>query len=218
LDPGPGAMVRGRFIVFEGLDGSGTTTQAALLCAFLRRHGHKAVQTSEPTLGPVGILIRHTLSGRAHLSSDETIVRRHLAFLFAADRHDHLFNDVDGIVTLLDRGIDVLSTRYYLSSLAYNALTDNDLDFVYRLNDSFPLPDVTFMLGCSVDECVRRIAADLRSHDRHENEETLRMVEDGYRRALQIYQGRTIFIDAERDPEIIQIDIVAELERLVVAA
>src|SRR5713101_5144548 len=82
---------KGRFIVLEGIDGAGTTTQAQLLSAELRRDGHLVLTTREPSDGPVGTLIRQALTGRLSLPeragplSDET-----LALLFAADRLDHL--------------------------------------------------------------------------------------------------------------------------------
>jgi dTMP kinase len=107
----------GLFVVLEGLDGAGTTTQLERLSAALRADGHKVVATREPSDGPVGTLLRQALSGRVVLPdgrgapSDQT-----LALLFAADRVDHLEAQV---LPALDSGAIVICDRYVLSSLAY---------------------------------------------------------------------------------------------------
>src|SRR4051794_39709628 len=107
----------GRFIVIEGLDGAGTTTQTERLATRLREEGHRVLTTREPSDGPVGMLLRQALTGRLTLPgahaplADET-----LALLFAADRTDHLASRVE---PALGRGEVVLCDRYVLSSLAY---------------------------------------------------------------------------------------------------
>ena len=75
----------GRFFVLEGLDGAGTTTQAARLAAHLREHGREVIETHEPTDGPVGRLIRQALRGE-----EGAVDRQTLPWMFAADRADHL--------------------------------------------------------------------------------------------------------------------------------
>src|SRR5438874_12719044 len=89
---------KGLFIVFEGLDGSGSTTQANLLYERLVEHGRKAWLTSEPSSGPIRQLIRLFFSGRVVLPSDPAIRDRQFAYLFAADRFDHLHNATTGIL------------------------------------------------------------------------------------------------------------------------
>jgi dTMP kinase len=132
---------RGRFVVFEGLDGAGTTTQAKLLAAFLRRAGHRVVLTREPSEGPVGVLLRQALSRRLpsrrqHLS-DAT-----LALLFAADRLHHLASTVEPGVS---SGAIVISDRYLLSSLAYQGRVLG-LSWVQALNARARPPDLTLFL------------------------------------------------------------------------
>src|SRR5258705_309057 len=98
------------FIVLEGLDGAGTTTQTERLAAALRARGQTVLATAEPTDGPVGRLLRRFLSGE--LEIEETAQ----ALLFAADRLHHLQNQIE---PTLAGGAIVISDRYYLSNLAY---------------------------------------------------------------------------------------------------
>jgi dTMP kinase len=126
---------RGRFVVLEGLDGAGTTTQAALLAKALRRAGHPVLLTREPSAGPVGVLIRQEL-GRARLSNAA------LALLFAADRLDHLASTVE---SGLDRGAVVVSDRYVLSSFAYQG-RELGQHWVELLNSQARPPDLTLFL------------------------------------------------------------------------
>jgi dTMP kinase len=104
--------VRGKFIVFEGLDGSGKTTQLKLLSKRLEeRSGEGSVfVTREPSDNPVGSLIRSALRGEISLEAGT------IALLFAADRCEHLAGE---IIPNLERGRAVLCDRFYLSNLAY---------------------------------------------------------------------------------------------------
>lgn len=117
---------KGCFIVFEGIDGSGKTTQIAKLCSSLNALGHNTVMTREPTDGSIGQLLRSYLVG------ERTADIRAIAPLFAADRIDHI-TAKGGILDLISEGKTVLCDRYYLSSYAYQAL-DCDLNWVIELN------------------------------------------------------------------------------------
>lgn len=138
----------GRFVVIEGLDGVGTTTQAARLVAWLRARGLEAVGTHEPTGGPVGKLIRSTLRRGEGAPARET-----LPWLFAADRADHLHRLVQ---PTLGAGGWVVSDRYYHSSLAYQSL-DHPMTLVDELNRHFLVPDLTIFLSLPVEACLARI-------------------------------------------------------------
>ena len=185
-------MVGGKFIVFEGIDGSGTSTQARLLVAALRHRGYAAALTSEPSNGPVGHLIRQIHHGRLHVSNDPRQVDRALAYLFAADRFDHLHNQSDGVFTLIQNGTTVVSTRYWLSSFAYHVHDEDDYALVRSLNANFPPPDLTLFLECQPTEAICRISSSGRIPDRNENLETLRRVDLNYARALQSYAARLV--------------------------
>lgn len=144
--------MRGRFIVVEGADGVGTTTQTKALAAALSRTG-EAHATAEPSSRPIGKLIRATLAARARVVDDH--FHRALALLFAADRLDHVAGEIE---PLLAQGVHVVSDRYLLSSLVYQGL-DCPLDWVRALNEHAPVPDATLVLQLPLDEALRRQAS-----------------------------------------------------------
>jgi len=107
---------KGRFIVFEGIDGSGKTTQCRLLCERIRAAGQPLHETKEPTDRPIGMLLRQFLENK--YKTDE----RAMAMLFAADRLDHIVNDQNGLLPIIKSGKHIVSDRYYLSSYAYQSV------------------------------------------------------------------------------------------------
>jgi dTMP kinase len=146
---------RGRFLVLEGLDGAGTTTQAARLCDALRRAGRQVHLTAEPSGGPIGALIRQVLRGRigGGAGGREPFDPRALALLFAADRLDH--GDVE-IAPKLAAGIDVVCDRFTLSSLAYQGAALGEMGWVGELNRAAARPDATLFLRVRPDVALRR--------------------------------------------------------------
>ena len=134
-------MLNAKFIVFEGLDGSGTSTQASMLEKRLTQEGARCHLTSEPSGGPVGQMIRQAFKGRLRFSQSPERFDQQMAHLFSADRLDHLYNDWDGVVPMLERGISVISTRYFFSSYAYHCTREEDWALIKRLNCDFPNPD-----------------------------------------------------------------------------
>jgi dTMP kinase len=134
---------RGRFIVVEGLDGAGTTTQARLLGQALRADGRAVLVTAEPSGGPVGALLRQILSKRLTGGRGQGFDPFALALLFAADRLDHLAAEVE---PRLRAGSDVVSDRYTLSSLAYQGLTTRAPAWVAAVNRAARAPDLTIFL------------------------------------------------------------------------
>jgi dTMP kinase len=147
----------GRFIVFEGGDGAGTTTQLKLLGAALDRAGINHWTTSEPTDRPEGLLIRRILSGE--LSRDPGTLAR----LYAADRNEHLYGKL-GILERLGEGEVVVCDRYIFSSLAYQGVTCGP-ELPERLNEAFPLPQLLIFFDIppakSMDRLVSRERLDI---------------------------------------------------------
>ena len=130
-------MARGVFVALEGLDGSGTSTQAGALADALRWRGHTVHATHEPSNGSIGAMARTMLKRR-----DDQVDPHLLAPLFAADRLEHHARE---IAPALARGEVVLCDRYVMSSWVYQAL-DCDADWVERINTHAPWPDTTFVL------------------------------------------------------------------------
>jgi dTMP kinase len=139
----------GRFIVIEGLDGSGQTTQVALLKKFLEEKGLQVISTKEPTMdSEAGRKIREILDEKVRIEPTE------LQKLFTQDRGEHLENL---IVPALQEGKAVISDRYYFSTFAFGASDGLDLDKLIEMNDEFLLPDLTIVLRVSPRVCVERI-------------------------------------------------------------
>ncbi len=141
--------VPGRFIVLEGLDGAGTTTQGALLAARLIEHDIPVELTKEPTDGVLGRIARAFTDGELHLEA-ETV-----ALTFAADRIEHTVE----MRQLLDAGTWVVSDRYVASSLAYQTSQGLPFEWVRTLNSRAMEPDATVFVDTSVATCVSRLEA-----------------------------------------------------------
>lgn len=140
---------KGRFIVVEGLDGAGHTTQAKLLGQFLEKMGKKVVLTHEPTLiSEAGKLIDRILQEKEKISAEE------LQKLFAQDRKEHLQKKV---IPALKEGKIVISDRYFFSSFAYGVADGLDLNWLMDINKGFLLPDITIILKVSPEVCLARI-------------------------------------------------------------
>ena len=144
---------KGKFIVFEGTDGSGKSTQMKMLGKYLKAKGISVYGTHEPTDSPFGALLRACLTGR--VETDE----RAIAALFAADRIDHITNSVNGIMKKLEEGTTVLCDRYYFSSFAYNG-GFVPLEWVIELNKpalNLLRPDLTAFLDLPAEERLKRV-------------------------------------------------------------
>ena len=140
-------MEKGTFIALEGIDGSGKSSQIGRLTARLEGMGVRCLATREPTGGPVGSLIRQIFTARV------------IAALYAADRIDHLVNEVDGLCAAIDQGITVVSDRYYFSSYAYHSV-DVDMDWVIQANAlsaGLLRPTLTVFLDVPVETALERI-------------------------------------------------------------
>ena len=157
--------------------------------------GKKVMLTSEPSPGPIGNLIRQAFKGRLTFQTDPRQFDKQMAYLFAADRFDHLYNDIDGVVPMMNRGVSVISTRYYLSSFAYHCTEESDWDLVRRLNIDFPLPDLLVYLRNPVEESMRRLGKDA-APDSYETADKLAIVARNYERVLEEFEGPKLCLDA----------------------
>ncbi|MCK5154413.1 MAG: dTMP kinase [Spirochaetales bacterium] len=184
------------FIVFEGLDGAGTTTQAKLLEEKYKLNNITCINSCEPTKGFIGRAIREVLSGDIKVASGT------IAKLFVSDRHEHIYNPEEGILTRCNAGDFVISDRYLFSSLAYQS-TDYGFDRVFELNSSFPLPEHLFFLDVPSEICQQRLSSRVLLEiyeDQHLQESIL----ENYKKSLDIYKntGMNIhFLDGTQDKD-----------------
>ena len=153
-------MIEGHFIVIEGIDGAGTTTQAQRLAEHLQGRGLPVCVTHEPTTGPVGALLRQALTHRFVVPGTHGVRPpswRTMAMLFAADRLDHLDSEI--MPNLFD-GVTVICDRYDLSSLAYQSATANDadaaVDWLRALNAHARRPDLTLVVNVPAEVAAQR--------------------------------------------------------------
>ena len=155
------------FIVFEGLDGSGKSTQIGMLRDKLRLMGRKVYVTAEPTNSATGGLIRDTLSNNYKRESSE------LAGLFLTDRISHNVNPVWGIKKFLGDGTDVICDRYYYSSFAYQGM-GTDLQWIIDMNLNCPQiikPDLCIYLDVDPHRCKKRVDSERAHLEIFENDE-----------------------------------------------
>ena len=196
------------FVVFEGVDGSGTSTQIGLLGrSFAEREPQIPAffPTAEPTDGAVGRLIRLALKNSPALQPAT------LAGLFAADRNEHLFAP-DGIRERCLRGEIVVCDRYVLSSLAYQGIACGE-ELPRTLNSGFPAPGLLLFFDLDPLAAQERMKG-RDSLDIFENLEFQRKVRDRYRFLLDEYRntvatagGTVEIIDAAREPEKVARDV-----------
>lgn len=150
--------IAGRFVVVEGIDGAGTTTQAGLLATRLRKSGRTVRETAEPSGGPIGSLIRQVLTGRLVSAGGLAPGWQTMALLFAADRMDHVETE---IAPSLASGVDVISDRYDASSLAYQSVMSgrrggDAVEWIRSLNRHARRPDLTLVLDVPPDVAAGR--------------------------------------------------------------
>ena len=200
-------MTRGRLIVLEGIDGSGTTTQAERLIEYLRQQGRTAVSTREPSTGPIGRLLREVLLGQHRMPGGASVDGGTMALLFAADRLDHLQREVE---PLLAEGADVVSDRYLMSSLAYQA-EEADREWVALLGRGVRPPDLTILLDIPVEVAAQRRRLAGRPEERYDADVYLGRVAANYRRLAHADRSAVI-LDGSPLPDEVTLAIVAAVQ------
>ena len=149
---------RGRFVVLEGIDGAGTTTQVARLADRLRAAGTSVRTTREPSDGPIGTLVRQVLTGRIVVPGGRAPDWTTMALLFAADRLDHVESEIAPYVA---EGGVIISDRYDASSLAYQSIVSGQegegaVEWIRALNKHARRPDLTIVLDLSAELAAER--------------------------------------------------------------
>lgn len=174
-------MNRPLFIAFEGIDGSGKSSQVKLLAKKLIADGYSVYTTFEPTNHPIGKMIREVFSHK--MTADE----RTIAALFLADRFEHLLNDTDGIVKKLSDGFIVITDRYYLSSYAYHGV-HVPVDWVIDINKlcaEIRKPDINIFIDISPEKSMQRILERKGDIERYESLDNQRNVYSKYMEAIE---------------------------------
>ena len=197
------------FIVLEGIDGSGTTTQAARLLAHLAVRGRQACGTREPSTGPVGKLIREILLGGHSSAQGHAVHGDTMALLFAADRRDHLTREVE---PQLAAGFDVISDRYVWSSFAYQA-QEADLPWVQQLARNLRKPDLTMLIDLPIEEAARRRSLAGRPIERYDADGYLAKVAAHYRQLAATDQNALV-IDGRPSMDEVTVLIAAAVDGL----
>lgn len=161
------------FWVLEGLDGAGTTTQLKNLETYMMDKGLPVFRTAEPTIYETGKFIRRVLSGEVKVPQST------VAYLFAADRDNHLNNPEYGIKAHLAKGETVISDRYFFSSFAYQSI-GFDPDAVMMLNSRFPYPELVLYVDTPVEDCISRIDSRGTDKEIYEKLDYQRLVHENY--------------------------------------
>lgn len=203
-------MNKGRFIVFEGIDGSGKTTQARMLAKYLESQGREVYLTAEPTTLPTGRALREALSGKVSKSECQ------MAVMFVDDRIAHNIDPNDGIRALTERGVDVISDRYYYSSLAYQGQA-TDYEWVKKMNMDCPeisKPDLCIYVDLLPEQSLERISKGRESVEIYENLQTLTKVREQFLSVIDDLKDsdNICVIDGYRAPEQVFEDVVRAVE------
>ncbi len=195
------------FIALEGIDGSGKETHAKLLNRWVKGKGYDTFLTKEPTSGLIGKLLREFLK---HGELDP----RTEALLFAADRSEH----TKDILEKLQAGKVVITERYFYSSMAYQAASGVDIDWILQLNRFAPAPDLVLLLDIEPEISLGRLTSKLslrrlREREHFERKDFLDKVRDLYLELAKKHENFAI-IDASLDIDEVQTNIRKRVGRL----
>lgn len=172
------------FIVLEGIDGCGKTTQAKFLSEFLKKGDYEILMTAEPTKNEIGKFIREVLSGIHEVDA------KTLALLFTADRYEHLKKIVE---PALKEGKIVISERYYYSTIAYQEAQGVSRQWLLELNKFVIKPDIAIVIDVDPKISAKRT----KTQEIFENEEFLAKVRENYIK----FDTEVIKIDGEQSKE-----------------
>jgi len=187
---------RGLFIVFEGIDGCGKTTQMKKFVHYLydkSKHNH-VVMTRNPY---------RDASIRAVLREDDDPMTKaeHLAELFVSDRKEHV---ADLVAPNLDKGCFVVSDRYKLSTICYQAAQGMEMDELVKMHEDMCVPDITFVFDVPVEKSFERMGLekDRNEHKFEKSKEFLEAVRLNYSKARGLLKDEKIFIiDGGKDAD-----------------
>ena len=191
-------MILNNFIVFEGIDGSGTSTQLKLL----KQNNPDFEITAEPTSTETGKFLRRMLGGEFKVDEKTN------AYLFAADRCQHLYGE-GGIIELTKKGKIVVSDRYFFSSMAYQSATCG-IELPALLNSPFPLPQILFYFVIDLEISLILVTARNEKNEIYEKIELQSKIADMYEKVISSYEK-----DYENNHmKVVRIDATKSIEEI----
>jgi dTMP kinase len=196
----------GKFIVVEGLDGSGKNAQIDLLINFLKEKGKDVVVTKEPTI--------ESESGRKikqALRKEITVEPLELQKLYVQDRKEHLENKV---IPALKQGKFVVSSRYAFSTFAYGHSDGLDVNLLVKMNDNFLLPDLTLVIDVPPESCIKRIEGRGEPKELFEELGKLTKVNEIYKKIPEMFENAVMINGTRTIPEVFE-DIKKEINKLI---
>lgn len=196
----------GKFIVIEGLDGSGKSAQVTLVVNFLKESNKKVILTKEPTVD--------SKSGRKIklvLKEEIKIEPLKLQKLYVQDRKEHLKNKV---IPALKEGKFVVSSRYSFSTFAYGASEGLDLDLLIKMNENFLLPDLTIIVDVLPENCMKRIGNRGEPKEYFEEKEKLVKVNKFYKKFPEMFEN-VVMVNGEKKIQEVFEDIKEEVEKII---
>lgn len=200
------------FIVLEGIDGSGKSTQARLLEERLKNESIPVHRTFEPTNNKIGQIIRSVIR------QEEKVNPETLAALFVADRLDHILDTTYGMKTQLAQGHYVICDRYYFSSYAYHSL-DVPMDWVISANSlcaTLLKPHIIFFIDVDPNVSMQRIANNREQTDLFETKSQLEQIHQNYLIAFEKKKNEEhiVFINGNQSEAAIHEEIYHILKQL----
>jgi len=177
--------MRGTFIVFDGADGTGTTTHSLLLYKFLKKKRNKVLLTKEPFPHQSEKLIRKSLL-------QKNVDNLYLQLLFTANRAMHLSTK---IIPSLQRGETVICDRYFFSTLVFGQIAGIDKKFLIKINEKFIRPDITFFLSCDEKLAFSRIKDRGKKRDNFEQIDTIKKANEIYKEMSKEFNAIQINTD-----------------------
>ena len=190
------------FIAVEGIDGSGKSTTIREIKRYLESKGEAVYLTAEPTTLATGKIVRNFLS---ETNSDTPLIHEMLALSFAADRINHLREE---IWPALRKKQTAITDRYFFSSIAYQSLNVS-YEWVKGINRFATLPDVLVFIDVSIDKAVERLTKFRTSTEIYEKRELLQQIDRNYREVIKEFEGnlKVIYLNGNLDIDKIYGDI-----------
>jgi len=196
----------GKFIVVEGLDGSGKSAQVDLVIDYLKQKDKEVIVTKEPTVeSEAGRKVKQALRGEIVVEPLE------LQKLYVQDRKEHLQNKV---IPALKNGKFVVSSRYSFSTFAYGYSDGLDTDLLIKLNEEFLLPDLTIIVDVNPESCIERIEGRGEPKELFEKKEKLTRVNDFYKKIPEMFENVFVVNGEKAIPEVFE-EIKKIIEKII---